>query len=388
VDDLLKDFRVLELAGVLAGPAVGQFLAELGAKVIKVENLLTDGDVTRRWRSPGESADNDISAYFSTMNWGKESIAVDLSQPEGRKIIHGLIEKADIVISSYKKGDDEKLEMDEATIRRLNPQIIYAHVSGYGRDNPKVAYDAVLQAESGLMSMNGTPESGPLKVPIPMVDIMAAHQLKQGVLAAIIRRMQTGKGSSVSISLMDAAVVSLSNQGLTYLYTGAIPQLQGSLHPTIAPYGETFTTSDDRCIILAIGTDKQFAAFCRIIGLPDMTKDQRFSTNVLRLANRTELDKLLVEQVKKSDSRFLLSEAEKENIPMGLVRNAGEALESHPDLVYEQSGLHGLRQTIFTKDGRALLPPPHAGEHTSAILTVMDYTAEEQDNLREKKIIP
>jgi crotonobetainyl-CoA:carnitine CoA-transferase CaiB-like acyl-CoA transferase len=241
-----KDLKVVELANVLAGPAVGLFFAELGAHVVKVENKLTDGDVTRSWKIPSENKNTSSSAYFASVNWNKTSIFVDLRDTADRQQVMELIKDADIVISNYKPGDDEKLQMGYEQLKKINPRLIYAHISGFANASSRTAYDLILQAETGFMYMNGTPESGPLKMPVALIDILAAHQLKEGILIALIKRLQTGKGSRVSASLEHAAIASLANQASNWLMTGYNHQPSGSLHPNIAPYGELFTTADSK----------------------------------------------------------------------------------------------------------------------------------------------
>ena len=183
----LKDIKVLELASVLAGPGVGQFFAELGAEVIKVENLKTCGDVTRSWKSAGEETD-DRSAYFCSVNWGKQSIAIDLMTGEGREIVHHLAARSHIVIVSYKPGDADKLGVDYGSLSKDHPELIYGQITGYGSGNQRVGYDAIIQAEAGFMFMNGEPGGPSLKMPVALIDLLAAHQLKEAILIALLQR--------------------------------------------------------------------------------------------------------------------------------------------------------------------------------------------------------
>ncbi|HKZ37881.1 MAG TPA: CoA transferase, partial [Chryseolinea sp.] len=207
---MFDDLKVLELASVLAGPSVGQFFAELGAEVIKVENIITAGDVTRTWRVTGEQTD-DRSSYFCSVNWGKKSIAVNLNTPEGKKIIYALVKKSDIVIASFKPGDAAKLEVDYETLSALNPSLIYGQITGYGSGKPRVGYDAVIQAEAGFMFMNGEPGGPSLKMPVALMDILAAHHLKEGILLALLNKQRSGRGELVEVSLIQAAISSLAN---------------------------------------------------------------------------------------------------------------------------------------------------------------------------------
>ena len=194
---IFKNLKVIELANVLAGPAVGMFFAELGADVIKIENKTTNGDVTRSWKLTTENPNQKGSAYFASVNWNKKSLFLDLKDAFDKTKVLELIKDADIVIANYKKGDAEKLGMDYESLKKTNPKLIYAHISGFGEDSSRIAFDIVLQAETGFMFMNGTSESGPIKMPVALIDILAAHQLKEGVLVALIKRMQTNEGSKV-----------------------------------------------------------------------------------------------------------------------------------------------------------------------------------------------
>lgn len=205
---MFTGLRVVELASVLAGPSVGQFFAELGAEVIKVENLKTGGDVTRSWKSAGEKTD-DRSAYFCSCNWCKKSVAIDLSTKPGNEAVVRLIQGADVVIASYKPGDAERLGVAYAQWKDKHPRLIYGQITGYGPDTDRVGYDAVVQAEAGFMDMNGAADGPPTKMPVALIDVLAAHQLKEGLLLALIHRDRTGKGTFVGVSLLDAALASL-----------------------------------------------------------------------------------------------------------------------------------------------------------------------------------
>jgi len=259
---MLNGLKVLELASVLAGPGVGQFFAELGAEVIKVENLKTGGDVTRTWKLASEKAEDDRSAYFSSVNWGKKSLALDLTDSSGKSIVQKLAAQTDVVIASFKSGDAEKLGVAYSQLQKVNPKLIYGQITGYGSDNARVGYDAVIQAESGFMDMNGERGGSPLKMPVALVDVLAGHQLKEGLLLALLKREKTGEGSWVEVSLIQAAIASLANQASNWLVAQSLPSRQGSLHPNIAPYGESFETKDGRQVILAVGNDRQFADLC------------------------------------------------------------------------------------------------------------------------------
>lgn len=375
--DTCSNLRVLELASVLAGPSVGMFFAELGATVVKVENLRTRGDVTRRWKLPTEPADTDISAYFSCVNWGKLSIGVDLTNPGGLDIVHGLVGKSDIVLASYKPGDAEKLGVDYETLSKLNPELIYAHVTGYGPKVDRPGYDAIIQAESGFTYMNGEPDGGPVKMPVALMDVLAAHQIKEGILLALLRRQTTGRGDYVSVSLMQAGIASLVNQATNWLVGGKIPGRMGSDHPNIVPYGTIFHTSDGREIVLGVGTDRQFSELCDILGIPEVASDERFVTNQARVRHREELKPILQEYIARFSRDELLEKLNEKNVPAGGVYNMKEVFQRPEaiELLLEHefpSGklLKGVRSAVFVPGNMAdgMKPPPHYGEHTRPVL--------------------
>lgn len=374
--ELFKNVKVLELASVLAGPAVGQFFAELGAEVIKIENERTGGDVTRSWRSAGEHTD-DRSAYFCSVNWGKKSVALDLSQKDGRKALHALAAASDIVISSFKPGDASKLAADYESLLQVNNRIIYGEITGYGSTDPRVGYDAVIQAESGFMSINGEKDGGPLKMPVALIDVLAGHQLKEGLLIALLAREQTGKGCKVEVSLMDTALASLANQASNWQVGKVLPKRHGSLHPNIAPYGEMFLTKDGKQLLLAIGNDKQFVELLLAIGMDAVADDARFSSNERRVANRSLLSELIANAIRQFDSAKLASDLQDRKVPAGLISNVMEAIDTDHarSLRLSSDSLEGLRTYVSLIDGKrpgtALSPPPHLGEHTKEVLAAL-----------------
>ena len=388
---MLNDLKVLELASVLAGPGVGQFFAEVGAEVIKVENIHTGGDVTRTWRVANENTD-DRSAYFCAVNWGKKSIAVDLRQLAGQDIVGKLATNCDIVISSYKSGDAEKLGVDFQTLSSLNPRLIYGQISGFGPHNSRVGYDAVIQAETGFMFMNGEPGGSSLKMPVALMDILAAHQLKEAILLALLERYRTGKGKYVHVSLFDAAVASLANQASNWLVAGRIPHKQGSLHPNISPYGEIFRTADGVEILLAVGSDRQFASFAEIVGLGIEVLNS-YASNVERVENRENLSLLLKAKVEKLDSATLIGSMQAAGIPYGLVRNLKELFQS-PEakalLIHseDRTGVKTFVGSAPVGKGSHFLPPPHFGEHTFEILQKsLEFSPEVAESLAQQGVV-
>jgi crotonobetainyl-CoA:carnitine CoA-transferase CaiB-like acyl-CoA transferase len=375
----LKNYKVLELASVLAGPAVGQFFAELGAEVIKVENLRTGGDVTRSWRSAGENTD-DRSAYFCAVNWGKRSIAVDLSTAEGKDIVQKLAGRSDIVIASYKPGDAEKLGVDYNTLRRNNPGLIYGQITGYGPHNPRVGYDAIIQAEAGFMFMNGESGGPSLKMPVALIDVLAGHQLKEGLLLAMLEKVQTGNGRLVEVSLLQAAVSSLANQASNWLVANKLPRKQGSLHPNIAPYGEVFKTADGKELLLAVGSDQQFRSLCKLLGVSSLPDAPEYTNNAARVENRATLHVILSHQIAAFSSTDLLPRMHAAKIPAGIIQNMSQVfqMEEVKSLVISarnDSNLKGVRTYVastFQDNPAVLSPPPRLGEHTDEIIKSLE----------------
>lgn len=372
---MFKNLKVLELASVLAGPSVGQFFAELGAQVIKVENLNTGGDVTRTWKGHDEHTD-DRSAYFCSVNWGKKSIAIDLYSDEGRSTIQKLASISDILIASYKPGDAEKLGVSYQQLRAGNEQLIYGQITGYGSDNDRVGYDAVIQAESGFIDLNGEKSGEPLKMPVALIDVLAAHHLKEGLLLALLKRDRTGEGSLVEVSLIQAAISSLTNQATNWLVAGKLPVRQGSAHPNIAPYGESFITKDGKRILLAIGSDRQFSDLLSVLHLEIVNQNERFINNQLRVRHREELHGLLSLAIKQFDSTALMVKINAQKIPAGIIQNMKEVFEMKEakELLLNSNELTGVKtfvskSVINDEIELELLPPPHFGEHTQEILS-------------------
>ena len=326
-NNYFKDLKVVELASVLAGPSVGLFFAELGAEVIKIENKKAGGDVTRSWKLPSEDKNSDVSAYFLAVNFLKKHLFLDVSNEADYKKCIAEIKNADIVIVNYKKGDDKKLKLDYAALKKINPKIIYAGIQGFSDTDERVAYDLILQAESGFMSMNGTRESGPLKMPVAMIDVLAAHHLKEAILLALLKREKTKKGSHVSVSLLDVAVASLANQATNWLIAKHIPQPTGSLHPNIAPYGEIFTTKDNHAVTFAIGSDGQFAKLCELLSVSKTSNDKNYVNNQQRVINRKKLFSILDKEINKQTLAYLQKETTKLGIPFAKIRNLKEVFE-------------------------------------------------------------
>lgn len=382
--NVLRELVILELAGVLAGPSVGLFCAELGATVIKIEPPEI-GDVTRSWKLPEEDVQDDRPAYFNSVNWGKKSVVLNLKTEEGRTTLHSLAERADIVITSNRPDSGKKLGTDAETLRRMNPRLIVLQVSGYSPTDPRPGYDAVIQAESGFMQMNGHPVSGPTKMPVALIDILAGHHLKEGLLLALLHRERTGEGATLTVSLFQSAVSSLANQAANYLSAGVVPQPLGSEHPNIAPYGTVFYDANKKPLVLAIGTDVQFQKLCELLDLSAFANAPTFATNQKRVRNRGLLVDLLQEKIAERNRDELLSELIRAGIPVAAINNLAETFrlpEAKTLILKTMDGQHGAVrsfpiQSDFIKQPD-LLPPPKLGEHTRDVLRELGGLREDE----------
>jgi crotonobetainyl-CoA:carnitine CoA-transferase CaiB-like acyl-CoA transferase len=325
---MLQDLLVVETAGVLAGPSVGMFLAELGARVVKLENLRSGGDVTRQWKLPQEDPNAPLSAYFCSVNWGKEHQLIDLKSEEGRRVLDELIERADVLITNHLAADAEKLGLDRDRLRALNPRLLHGHIKGFADQPERPAFDVVLQAETGYISMTGTDRAHVAKLPIALIDVLAAHQLKEGLLLALLRRERTGRGCYVEVSLEEAALSGLINQASNNLMAGAVAAPLGTLHPNIAPYGEVFRCSDGGRIILAVGSDTQFKALCTVLQRADLPNDPRFILNTDRVRERMALYTALAPAFAMQPRGPLLDALISAGVPAGAVRGIDEVMST------------------------------------------------------------
>lgn len=324
----LKDLLVVETAAVLAGPAVGMFLAEAGARVVKLENARRRGDVTRQWKLPSEDAASPVSAYFSSVNWGKEHVQVDLKSEVGRSELDAWLRRADVLITNHLAADAQTLGLNAERLRAINPRLVHGHIKGFRDDPDRPAYDVVLQAETGYISMTGDAGGALAKLPIALIDVLAAHQLKEGILIALLQRERSGQGAYVEVSLEEAALSGLVNQASNHLMTGHVPRPLGTLHPNIAPYGEVFTCADGGAIILAVGSDRQFAALCNALLLPDLANDARFLTNTARVVHRRALAAQLTPVIARRECDRLLATLSEADVPAGAVRDIAEVMQT------------------------------------------------------------
>lgn len=377
----LHGITVLDFTRVLSGPYCTMALADLGARVIKLEHP-GRGDDTRRWGPPflGEE-----SAYFLSVNRNKESVAIDFKKPGALAVVHALLAKADVVVENFRPGTLDALGLDAASVRARYPRVVYCSISGYGQTGPRreePGYDAVMQAEGGLMSITGAADGPPYRLGVAIVDIVSGMFAAQGILAALVSRATTGQGQVVDIGMLDAATALLTYQAGNYFATGEAPGRLGNRHPTIAPY-ETFATADGD-VALAIGNDALWQAFCAAADLPDLAADPRFATNALRLANYDAL-RARLEGVFRTKSlaawQAILREA---GVPNGAVRSiaevfadpqtaAREMLVTVPHATLGAIRVTGVPVKLSETPGSVRSGPPTLGQHTAAVLTELGY---------------
>ncbi len=372
-----RHFVIVELANILAGPITSMYFAELGARVIKIENPHTRGDATRGWRTLKENPQDDVSSYFSCANWGKESIALDTTTPAGLAIAHDLCARADLVTASFKPGDAQKLKLDYATLAARNPRLIYGQINAYGEDDPRPGFDAIVQAEAGFTFLNGEPDGPPTKMPVALVDLLAAHQLKEALLLALLKRERTGQGSFVSVSLLQAAVASLANQATNYLVGGIVPKRMGSEHPNIVPYGTILIGNDGRGVVLAAATERQYRDFVKAIGLPELAEDPAFQTTRQRVAQREELLARVRAKTSQMSSAELAAALGSAMVPYGFVNDMAAVFEQPGAQALVMEGranghpIRGVHSCAFTGDAATIvapLPPPSLHEHAGTLL--------------------
>lgn len=348
MQNIFKGMKVVELASVLAGPAVGTFFSELGADVLKVENKTAGGDVTRQWRMSGEQ-EAGPSAYYASVNWNKKSVMLDLGDKSDREEALRLVREADIVLSNFKRGDGRKFGLDYEQVKRENPSVIYGQLTGFGSESDRLAYDLIMQAETGFMSMNGQPGGPPTKMPVALIDVLAAHQLKEGILCALLQqRERPDRPFHVQVSLYDSAVSSLINQAANWLMNDNVPQRLGSRHPNIAPYGDIFTTRDKRSVTLAVGSDRQFRDLCTILKLPELARQPSYRTNAARVEHRSPLATALQQQIARMDSDSLLQQCRRHRVPAAAIKNLEEVFSAP-----------SARRLLLTeeREGRATVRP-------------------------------
>lgn len=313
-----ENLKVIELARILAGPWIGQTLADLGADVIKVESPA--GDDTRKWGPPFITRHDgqQEAAYYHACNRGKRSVIVDFTTPQGQEIIRTLVREADVLIENFKLGGLAKYGLDYESLAQINPRLIYCSVTGFGQTGPyapRAGYDFIVQGMSGIMDLTGEPDGPPEKIGVAFADIMTGLYGTIAIQAALAQRERTGMGQHIDMALLDSMVGVLANQAMNYLASGKPPTRMGNAHPNIVPYS-VFPCSDGH-FILAVGNDGQFARFVTALGREDLAQDGRFTTNALRVANRSILMEEIAQETAKLTRAAMLALCETHGVPAG-----------------------------------------------------------------------
>ncbi|WP_280507966.1 CaiB/BaiF CoA transferase family protein [Nocardia flavorosea] len=384
---VLTGVRVLDLSRVLAGPYTAQILADHGAEVIKVE--APTGDETRGWGPPFlESGAS--SAYYASLNHSKDNISLDLRTDAGREILAHLLAGADIVIDNFKAGTMARWGFDyETLLSEQHPQMIYCRITGFGVDGPMgglPGYDAVLQSFGGLMSINGYPDGNPLRVGIPIVDIVAANMAVSGILLAMLERGRSGLGQLVDITLLDSVVSLLHPHASNWMVGGKVPQRTGDFHPTVAPY-QVFRAADGDFFVSA-ANNRQFRSLAETLGLPGLADDPRFADNSDRYAHREELVAMLGERIAQYSREDLGRQLEEAGVPASPVHTVAEALQSaqvrHRGLFIDDDDYRGIGVPIALGRSPRRRPRPAVplGSDTTAVLTAMGYGTDRIEELR------
>jgi crotonobetainyl-CoA:carnitine CoA-transferase CaiB-like acyl-CoA transferase len=387
----LEGLKVLELARILAGPWVGQMLADLGADVVKVERPGA-GDDTRGWGPPFvEAADGgDLSAaYFHSCNRGKRSIAVDFETPEGQELVRKLSMHADVVIENFKVGGLKKYGLDYESLKKVNPRLVYCSITGFGQDGPyasRAGYDFMIQGMGGIMDLTGDPAGEPQKIGVAYVDIFTGVYSVVGILAALRQRDATGEGAHLDMALLDVQTSVLANQAMNYLASGKSPRRMGNAHPNIVPY-QVFPVADGH-VIVAVGNDGQFARFVSVLGQPELAQDERFSSNAGRVGRRAELVPILTELTLKTTRDALLSALEKQGVPAGPINTVADVFADPqviargmridlPSPEAKGGAIPSVRSPVVMngKPMAADRPSPRLGEHTDEVLSDPSWMA-------------
>lgn len=369
----LSGLRVLELARILAGPWIGQTLADLGADVIKVESA--GGDDTRQWGPPwvGEGED-ETAAYFHGCNRNKQSITADFRTQEGRERVAQLADRADVLVENFKVGGLVAYQLDADSLRARNPRLIYCSVTGFGQDGPyahRAGYDFMIQGMSGIMDLTGEPDGEPQKMGVAFADIFTGLYSVIAIQAALQQRVQTGRGQHIDMSLFDCMTGVLANQAMNFLASGESPKRLGNRHPNIAPY-QTFPTRDDAWIIIAVGNDAQFQRLCTALDCQDIKNDSRFQSNAQRVSHRETLATLLSEYTARWSKAELLDKLELAVVPAGPINSVAEVFDDpqfvHRGMKISPDGVAGVRTPIRMSEGTLNLNrrAPELGEHNAA----------------------
>lgn len=386
----LKGLKVIDLSRVLGGPFAGQILGDHGADVIKIEPPA--GDETREWGPPFQE---ETASYFIGINRNKRALALDLRHDDGRGVLLRLLEDADVLLENFKTGTLEKWGIGYDVLSARFPRLIHCRVSGFGADGPlggMPGYDAILQAMGGIMSVNGTAESGPTRVGLPVVDMVTGLNAVQGILLALHHRQNSGVGQFVEAALFDSALSLLHPHAANYALSGKLPRRTGNDHPNISPYS-TYATGS-RPIYLSVGNDRQFARLCDLIGAPEIAADPRFSSNGMRVKNRAELRIALETVLAAFEGSELAEKLINAGVPAGPVLDLGEAL-AHPHTAHREMNVDideyrgvgaPLKATATPASYRR--KPPKFAEHRNEILAEAGFSPDEIAQLTADGITP
>lgn len=403
----LSHLRVLDLSRVLAGPWAGQILADLGAEVIKVERP-GNGDDTRAWGPPflkdayGESTGE--AAYYLSANRNKQSVTIDFTKPEGQRLVRELAAKSDILIENFKVGGLQAYGLDYASLKDVNPDLIYCSITGFGQTGPyakRAGYDFMIQGLGGLMSLTGRPEgeegAGPVKAGVALTDILTGLYSTVAILAALAHRQHDGGGQHIDMALLDVQVACLANQAMNYLTTGVSPKRLGNAHPNIVPY-QDFPTADGD-FILTVGNDGQFRKFAQVAGYAEWADDPRFATNAARVANRLVLVPLIRQATVFRTTAQWVSELEAVGVPCGPINDMAQVFED-PQVQARHLAIElphvlaGLVPQVASPIRLSATPveyrnaPPLLGEHTQEVLQrVLGMTSGVLEGLRKSGVV-
>jgi crotonobetainyl-CoA:carnitine CoA-transferase CaiB-like acyl-CoA transferase len=391
----LKGIRILDLTRILAGPFATMILADLGAEVIKVE-APGRGDDTRQWGPPFQQGE---STYFLSINRSKYGVSLNFKHPKGKELLFRLIERADILIENFRFGTLDRLGLGYKDLAVRFPRLIYCSITGYGHTGPRrhdPGFDVIIQGESGLMSVTGSPDGPPYKVGASIADIAAGMYAVQGVLAALYQREQTGRGQKVDIALLDSIVSALNYQTAMYLIAGCLPQRMGNRHPNIAPY-ETFEAADGHFIV-AVANNPHWHLFCEAVNLRDLEQDPRYREVPDRVRNYDPLRKCLADHFRLQPAAYWLDRLRKAGLPCGEVRTVSQALEE-PQLAARgmilempHSKAGKIRVTGSPLKMSASVPapataPPTHGEHNREVFCgMLGLSGAEYESLAQDRV--